>query len=66
MDAFSRPGVVPIGAVALLPRKRALAALSEIASLRLLSVGAAALATLRKLKIKPRCQHMQEEPQLFL
>jgi hypothetical protein len=54
LDNIAGATGVPIGAVAFLPRKRALAALRELASLRFLRVGAAALATLRKLKINPR------------
>jgi hypothetical protein len=54
LDNIASAARVPNNIVALLPRERALATLREIASLRFLRVGAAALATLRKLKIKPR------------
>jgi hypothetical protein len=45
---------IPLGAVGLACRKRTLAALRDEASLRFLPFAAPALATLRKLKIKPR------------
>jgi hypothetical protein len=44
---------IPAASVALASRRAAITALREVASLRFLRIGAAALATLRKLKRKP-------------
>jgi hypothetical protein len=54
LDNIASARGIAIEAVGLSSRKRALDALREVASLRFLRFAESALATLRRLKIKPR------------